>query len=153
MSNAIWQKVARCLVPASTEAEEWIDNLPPGQDVIGALRRIGPRNVRQFRLFHVLAHVLVEHQLYPTDEKARDAIKIAAGHFRMITLPNPIEIQLVPNSIAWHNLEEEEFIKFFNAAIEVVCTRFLPGTNDEEVRQRVYELTDGPQRTSLGKRT
>ena len=152
MNNAIWRKAGRSLIPSSSEAEDWLVSLPDGQDIIGALRRLGPRNVRQFRLFHVLAHILVEHQLYPTDEKARDAIKIAAGHFRMVALPNPVEIQLVPNSIAWSNLEEDDFIKFFNAAIEVICTRFLPGTNDEELRQRVYELTDGPQRTSLGKR-
>ena len=152
MNNAIWRKAGHGLLPFSAEAEDWLRSLPVGQEVIGTFRRVGPRNVRQFRLFHVLAHILTEHGLYPTDEGARDAIKLAAGHFRMVVIPNPEEIQLVPNSIAWHNLPEDEFVKFFKAAIEAVCTRFLPGTNDEELRRHVEELVDGPQRTSLGKR-
>ena len=147
-----WKRRGRSLYPASEQSEEWLGGLSEGQDVMGSLRRVGPRNVRRFRLFFVLAHILYEHGLFPSDKAAQEGLKIAAGCFHMVQLPNPPEIQLVPDSIAWENFEEDKFIPFFKACVHVICTRLIPGSDDRELAQRVFEIVDGPERSSLGKR-
>jgi hypothetical protein len=147
-----WVRKGGSLRPASESATEWLSKLSENQNVMGDLRRVGPRNIRQFRLFFVLAHILHEHGLFPSDKAAQEGLKIAAGCFHMIELPNPPEILLVPDSIAWENFDEDKFVQFFKACVHVICTRLLPGTNDEDLKRIVFEIVDGPQRTSLGRR-
>lgn len=154
--SAIWKRRGRSLYPASEQAEEWLQTLAEGQDVMGTLRRIGPRNVRQFRIWWILMRLAKDHGVFPTDEAASYATKIAIGHFDLVNIPGvkpgTYEVQFKERSIAWNNLPEDKFIPIFKAAIDVFCNRWVPGTNDEELRRRVYEIVDGPQRASLGRR-
>ena len=147
-----WKRRGRCLCPASEQADEWLLGLSEGQEVMGDLRRVGPRNVKQFRLWWILMRLAKDHGVFPTDEAASYATKIAIGHFDLVTFPDTGEIQFKERSIAWNNLPEEQFIPIFKAAVECFCNRWVPGTNDKELEQSVYEIVDGPQRSSLGRR-
>lgn len=150
MARAIWRRTGRCMYPASEEAEEMLASIKHGQEVLGEFK--AARNVRQLRLYWAICTILAGQDIFPTKEAASNGIKFAVGHVDTVIMPDTGEIELVPQSIAFESMKQADFNSFFAAAIRAVCTRWLPGVDDETLKREVYEMCDGVERTSLGRR-
>ncbi len=147
-----WRKSGLHLVPACESTSEYLRDLSQGQIIMGTLKREGERNLKQFRMFWVLMSVLVSHHLFETAGQAAMAVKIALGHVDMVSMPDDGECHLIPRSISFEKMDGDEFHEFFKNAITVICQRWMQGTSDEELAAHVYEIIDGPEKSSLGKR-
>ena len=147
-----WVKRGRGLIAASESAEDWIRRRKEGQSVIGELKNVGQRNLRQFRLLFALLGVLVDHDCFPAIKAALAALKIGLGHVDYVTMPDDGEIFLEPKSIAFENMDADEFGVFLNDAIALVCRRWMQGVENDALFAEICNIVDGPEKSSLGKR-
>jgi len=136
-------RLAPYLVPASTEAEEEMKKLKPGQAVLVEVKRA--RSPQQLRLWWALMGVIFEHQeTYPTREAVSDAFKCWLGHCDELRLKDG-RTAVKPKSIAFGNLPQAEWEQLFDAAIKLVCDRVIPGTTDADLRRHLEDMVGIPQ--------
>jgi hypothetical protein len=146
--KAVWRKVGRSLRPASREADDILLAHKEGSELIGDVH--GARNPRQLKLYWVLCAILVDHDVFYTKDAASNAIKIATGHVQTMAFPDTGEVYLVPRSIAFASMAQADFSEFMDAAINVIVSRWLQGTDGEDLRREVYAVLDGP--AAIGER-
>lgn len=137
---------------------------PTDQESIEAIRQIPdnsivkiqvsiPRNVRHHRMFFALINLVWQAQreprIFPTRDALRDAIKIASGHVREVR-----DLQgrthIVPDSISFGRMDNIAFKEFFDSAVRIILDRILPGVENKDLEQQIYDLLHepGPDRLS-----
>lgn len=86
-----------------------------------------PRNGGHHRkLFALLQLVAENSEVYDTPEKALVAVKLVSGYADPIVHPETGEFIMVPRSIAYDAMEQDEFEQFYSAAIDGVLQHILP---------------------------
>jgi hypothetical protein len=140
---AIWTRKGMSIVPANDAARALVAGLTEGQEYLAGWPFRKPRSLKQLRLWWSLCHLLAEHDLFPTQEAAHVATKIATGHFSIVVAPDTRKQVLVADSIAFESMPQERFQGFFNAALKVVTERWLKGVDMAELRQAAYDRIDG----------
>lgn len=125
------------LVPADREAEEEFRRVPLGKPVYIELK--AARNPRQHRMLFALLHLMVNANAFPTTEAALVAIKIATGRVKEVRVSGT-EVALVPDSISFANMPQNDFAPWFDAALKVVSERWLPGVSDADLRREIEEM-------------
>lgn len=108
----------KCLVPADFVAEEWLDAIPEGKEVLIDWRK--PRHPENHRHFFAILRLACEHLPdYPDTDSLLDALKIACGHTRSVMKADG-EMIFLPKSINFGAMGEEEFKRFKNRALWVL---------------------------------
>lgn len=98
-----------------------------------------PRNGPHHRkLFALLTLVAENSETYETTKKALVGVKLASGYVDHVVDPRTGEITQVPQSIAFESMEQDEFDKFYDAAIDGVLRHILPQF-DREIADRLLE--------------
>lgn len=106
------------LVPADFVAEEWLDAIPEGKEVLIDWRK--PRHPENHRHFFAILRLAVEQiDAYDDTESLLDALKIACSHVRPVMKADG-EIIFLPKSINFASMGEEEFKRFKNRALWVL---------------------------------
>lgn len=78
------------------------------------------RNYRFHKKFmSMVRHVWENQDTYSTFEQVLDVVKIGAGHYELLILPNG-DRNYVPKSIAFDNMEELEFDEFYEKAVQAI---------------------------------
>lgn len=104
-----------CLVPADFAAEDWLQAVPQGKEVLIDWRK--PRHPENHRHFFAILKVAVEAlDQYDDVESLLDALKIACRHVRPVVTADG-EVVLIPKSINFAAMGEEEFKRFKNRAL------------------------------------
>lgn len=86
-----------------------------------------PRNGKHHRKLFALIQLIVKNsEIYQTPKQALVAIKLAAGYFEPHINPVSHALEMVPHSISFDEMEQEDFNKFYDAAIHGICTSILP---------------------------
>ena len=140
---AIWTRRGMAIYPANETARALVAGLEEGLDYMAAWPFRKPRSLKQLRLWWSLMKLLAEHDLFPTQEAAHVATKIATGHFTIVVAPDTKNQVLVADSIAFESMPQEKFQGFFNAALRVITERWLRGADAAELRQAAYDRIDG----------
>ena len=99
-----------------------------------------PRNGKHHRLFMALLQLVAENsELYSTPEKALVAVKLAVGFYDPIVDPRTGEI--VPNlhSVSYEKMGQEDFDRFYSAALDGVLQVILP-TMDRDTAERLMDM-------------
>ncbi|WP_225784678.1 DUF1367 family protein [Xenophilus sp. Marseille-Q4582] len=99
-----------------------------------------PRNGAHHRKMFALLQLVAENsELYETPEKALVAVKLAAGFYDPIVDPRTGEI--VPNlhSISYEKMGQEDFERFYSAALDGVLQVILP-TMDRATADRLMGM-------------
>lgn len=107
------------LVPADVSAEEWLAAIPVNKEILVSGRR--PRYPLHHRWFFLLLSRIV--QSAPGFEDATDlldAIKLAVGHVKRQQKLSG-EVVLLPRSIDFASMGEDEFIRFVARAKYVIA--------------------------------
>jgi hypothetical protein len=146
--RGVWKRRGRAFVPLSEAAMETLASIKDGASCVGEFR--GARHPKQLALYWALMGVLVDHGVFPMKEAASDAVKIGCGHAATVIMPDTGEVYFVPKSIAFESMAQTDFSAFLNAAIDLICERWLAGADRQQLRERVFEIVDGP--TAIGSR-
>lgn len=99
-----------------------------------------PRNIYHHRLFFAMVNMVYQNQdRYDTADQVLTVIKIGIGHADTLVMPSGT-IVYQPKSISFANMDQTEFNRFFDLAVDFVCKRIIPSLDNAELTQRVFEL-------------
>ena len=140
-ARQIWRRRGAGLYPANDEATAALLSIKQEKEVVGSFH--GVRSTKQLKLWWALMGLLVDAGCFPIKEAASDATKTACGHFDVLIYPDTGETQLRPRSIRFESLPQDEFNPIFEAALDVICTRWIPADADD-LRAEVFAAIDGP---------
>lgn len=85
-----------------------------------------PRNGKHHRKFFALLTLVAENsETYNTTEKALVAVKLCSGYADPFLDPVTGELTQIPQSIAYDKMEQDEFERFYSAAIDGVLQHIL----------------------------
>jgi len=145
---AIWRRWGLTIQPANDIAEAMLRTLKSGDEFVGRFQR--KRSLKQLRLWWGLMRLLVDHGEFPSLESASDATKIASGHTQILIFPDTGEAVMLPLSISFGSLPQDEFQRVFEVALEVICSRWIIGVGKETLQKEVFRAIDGP--SAIGER-
>ena len=107
-----------CLVPADFNAEEWLNEIPEGKEVLIDWRK--PRHPEHHRFFFAILKAACEQlDTYPDVESLLDCLKIGCNHVRPVMKANG-DMIFLPKSINFASMGESEFVRFKNRALYVL---------------------------------
>ena len=118
------------LVPSDEYSEDFLKGIPEDKEVLVSIRRA--RSVQHHRYFFKMLSVVVANSDYwQTPDELLDALKLACGHVerRMKIDGTPY---IVPKSINFASLDEEQFKRFKDRCIYLLATKVL-GCDPEEL--------------------
>lgn len=127
------------LVPADIHAEDWLNAIPDGKEVLIDWRK--PRHPENHRHFFAILRLACDHlENYPDTDSLLDALKIACSHVRPVMKANG-DMIFLPRSINFASMGEEEFKRFKNRALYVLsqilgfdATTLLPEIDERNQR-------------------
>lgn len=137
-----------CLIPADWNAEEWLQSVPDGKEVLIDWRK--PRHPENHRhLFAILRLAVEQLEDYADTDSLLDALKIACGHVRPVMKADGNMIFL-PKSINYSAMSEQDFQRFKNRALYALsrilgfdATELLPEI--DERNRRASSAYDRPE--------
>lgn len=122
------------LWPATEADKERFRKWPQGQVVDVEWKR--PRNPQFHRKFFALVNMAYQHSEAPSPDAFLDSLKILAGHYENIALPDG-RIWLRPKSISFANMGEDEFDEFYSRCLDAILTHIMPGVDPAEVEKMI----------------
>lgn len=151
MSEAVFKyRQARAgeqgLFPVDDEGAEVCRKLRLDRDVTcEVIQRRNPRHHRL--LFAALNFVKMHCATFEAAsiDQIKDALKLATGLADTFVDANTGKTYYVLKSISFAAMDQTRFNTFFDAATEVIASRWMPaGTTSEAVRRELIDLVDGP---------
>lgn len=140
------------LRPADDLAAEDMLSLKEGKFVL--VTATHPRSLPHHRLFFAMIRKIARATPTPLDEDAlRDYITVKAGHVKTIPLAFGKTYQ-APASIAWDKMDQADFRKFFDRAVEIILTDICPSLPESFADEFLAMLGDepSPQSSTPGSR-
>jgi len=126
MSTSLYvRRKGNTLVPCAQVDEEVLMSLPEGKDISASLTR--PRSSKQHRLFWaLLLQVCNNSDDYSKPEQLLLWIKIRLGYVEAVRFHGD-QTWWVAKSISFNSMGQDEFGKFFNDSVDLICTEVIPG--------------------------
>jgi hypothetical protein len=141
--KAVYQRKGETLVPVDEQGFELLHKIRDGREVMVEVKRA--RNPRHHRLFFAILKFMVEHTDFDGIEKAKSALKVATGEVDTYVETTTNIAYFILRSINWESKDQDEFAEFFDRAVDVITTRWMPpGTAAEDVRNEIVAMCDGP---------
>ncbi len=78
----------------------------------------------------------------PLDEKALVAVKLCTGYADPLIHPATGEVLMIPRSIAFENLGQEDFERFYEAALAAVSSHIVPHLRPEDRDRVLAEIVE-----------
>lgn len=125
-------------VACDDQAAEEFRRVPVGKPVYIEIK--AARNPKQHRLLFALLNVAAEAGEFPSTEAALITLKTATGLVEAIQMDNQGTVQLIPKSISFANMRQTEFAAWFESAIQVVVTRWMPNMTSEELKSEIESM-------------
>ncbi len=130
------------LAPVDPISEEDLQKVPLAKDVLVTVR--SPRNIRQFRMAWVLAaKVAASCDFLQDSEDGMDWLKLKARHVKYIQDPKTNQVSIIPKSIAFASLSQDDFKRVFDRMIFIVCSEVIPGMDESELRAEISAMVAG----------
>ena len=134
------RRKGRSLVPCAQVDEEMLMSFPEGKYISAALTR--PRSSKQHRLFWaLLLQVCNNSDYYKKPEQLLLWMKIRLGYVEAVKFHGD-QVWWVAKSISFNSMGQDEFRKFFNDAVDLICTEVMAGTDPNALINEV-ELSSG----------
>lgn len=149
MSKAAFIRRGNAFYPVDDDGAAIVAACPEGKEVMGDLHPV--RNVRHHRMFFGLLKLLVENtDMFGSIDDALMATKIACREVDTYIEASTGQVFYIPRSIKFESMDQARFRRLFERALHVITTRWLIGTDAEDLRQQVYDIVDGP--AAIGRR-
>lgn len=130
------------LRPADRQAREALKRYKQDDVLSVDLKR--PRNGRFHRKLWALLEVTMLHlpesmeSKFPTAERLLWELKCQTGRFDVHTTLGGRET-VIPHSISFAKMDEDEFGVFYSECVEVICKHILPGVSNDQLRASAEE--------------
>jgi hypothetical protein len=129
------------LAAADPMSLEGIESIRHKETVTAAIRR--SRNPAHHRKYWALVGAVFPHQQYYTTQKElSNALKVATSYFETGRTIEGIPY-MIPKSISWASMPQDEFEQFYDKAVEVILTRILPAVNRDDLLDQVNQILEG----------
>jgi len=126
-----FMRVSDGLVPVDEDTSDYLAKIERGEHVVlkaSSVRNVG--NHRRYFKFIALTFDIQDH--FDDREIWRKYVQIMAGHCDFVTSPKNGQIMPIPKSIAWADLDEEDFKQLFNRAVNAFLDRFGKGLTKDD---------------------
>jgi hypothetical protein len=132
------------LFPVDEDGIELMKGVKGGREVTAEVKQ--SRNPRHHRLYWALIRFIRIHSPVMSgfpESRIHVALKFRCGLVdEMIDLDSGRRVA-IPRSIAWESMDQTEFTKFFDDAVQVIANRWMPaGTTSEAVRAEILDMVD-----------
>ena len=112
------------LHPYDDEGVEALKNIGPTQIV--KITYSKPRNLRfHCKFFAMLGIILANQEHYKSTDDLLHVCKLRIGHVTVIQTPQGEE--RIPKSISFANMDDTEFSKFYDRAVDWTLSEVIPG--------------------------
>lgn len=119
------------LAPAEPKAAELLRQMPIGEDVV--CRVLRGRSALQNRLYwQVLERVVATTGKWRDADELHAALKIATGHVETVRLFDGCRV-LVPDSIRFEHMSQDEASGYYEAAYGVICDEVMGGISVDDL--------------------
>lgn len=152
MATGYFSKHLGALRPADADAEAILRSISMGECVEVTIKR--KRNPRHHRKLMALLNVVVENTdcRWPNIDALKEDLKMATGLFEK-RLSISGKAYFVPKSISFASMDQTEFSKWYDAAIDVIVTRIIPGLDRADLEREVMNMIGNePAREHAAKR-
>lgn len=139
------RRVGSKLVPCALLDEESLDEFPEGKDLTVTITR--SRSQKHHRFFYgLMQKICANHDTYRRPDQLLLWLKIRLGYVEEVRFHND-KVWWVAKSISFNSMGQDEFRKFFDAALDVIVTEVIPNLDTDhligEVEQMVgFKLKD-----------
>ena len=131
--EAAFRKFKARLLRLRSKAGQWI-----------RIEWSAPRNGPQHRKLFALLNLIAENsETLDTTEKALYALKLVLGHCDPMVHPITGEIFPFPRSIAYENLEQDDFDKFYAEAMDAIGEHLIPHVRPADRDRILQEFYEG----------
>ncbi len=138
MTSYVMRKHLGCLKPVDDAGTTLLSKIKLGADVMVEVKR--PRNPLHHRKLFALAKIVADNSdVWPSTEAAITALKLATGHVETFAVPGG-KVYEIPRSISFASMDQTAFDQFYDACVKVIVERFLPGVEEEALRNEVLEM-------------
>lgn len=139
MTRVLCRRTVSGLIPCDEQAQDELRRVPIGKPVLVEIK--AARNPRQHRLCFAMLNVIAEAGEFPSTDAALFALKIATGHVEEIRMDKDgSDVRLVPKSISYANMPQNSFAEWFDSAVKVIVTKWLPRMTEEQLRKELEEM-------------
>jgi hypothetical protein len=129
------------LAAADPLSAEIIAELAHRETYTATIKR--PRNPKHHKKLFALLKVVFEAQsTFATLEQLLGALKLAIGLFDTGMTIDRVPY-VVPRSISFASMSQDEFAVVYDKMIEVILTRILPASSKVDLERQVHEILDG----------
>ena len=102
-----------------------------------------PRNLQAHRRFFALVNLVYSNsEEFPSADVARKVLTCRAGHATPFVIKSTGEVILVPESISFANMDQDEFDAFWQRVVKVVCDEILPGVTEPEIEEEISRICE-----------
>lgn len=143
MAKTLFMKrVMDRLVPSDAISADLLAELPAGAQLRCEVTQ--PRNIKHHNKFFALVHAVFPHQsAYLNRDDLRNELTIAAGHFHMVRDIRTGTEKAVADSIAFDKMDQTDFEPFYDAAVNIVLSKILPGVGKRDLEAQVLDILNG----------
>lgn len=132
-STLLMTRIGGMLMPVDARSAEAIRKLPQRKPF--AIRLWRERSHEQNAMYwRCLERVVEATGKWRTPEELHTALKVATGYVDKVRLLNG-RLVLVPGSIAFDRMSQDEAQRYYDAALRVVCDEIMGGCTVEELLQ------------------
>jgi len=130
-------KRGRALYPRDFHADELLDTLKDGREILVTARR--PRNVLHHRLLFAMLRKVVENTdgQWPNENALLDELKLATGLAEVRVNLLTGKPYAVPGSISFASMDQTKFSVWFDQASRILATRVLHCRHQELIDEIV----------------
>lgn len=117
------------LIGADEESQKYLNRRHPG-DVLTVNVRIARNYENHKRFFDFINTTFSMQEHFEEPEAYRKWLIMKAGYFDTLVEPDGA-VRLIPRSISFENMDEDEFEKLFSTAIDVFLKTFTHISHDD----------------------
>lgn len=133
--RAIFKKSMQGIFPTDEEGRKLIEAMP--RDALCKVEFIKKRNYLNHKRFFKFLEVAFDNQdFYDDPELLRKALQMASGWFETLIIRDKngnVTTHYIPKSIAFDEMDEDEFQKLFKKCIGAFLSRYGNGISEEQI--------------------
>lgn len=134
----LMQKNLGALRPVDEAGEQALQKIKNGAVLMIEAKQ--PRNGSHHKLYFALVNIVFQNQeIYETPEQLHNALKIAAGIYEPLTMPNGT-VHKIPGSIAFNRMDQVAFSAFYDKVCDLIAEHFIPGISSEDLKREVESM-------------
>jgi len=125
------------LIPMNGHGAEMLAKVPLGEMVAITIKR--GRSLPQHNLFWSILEHVAKATEWETKERLLVALKVWLGRYDLMQLPNGKTVP-VPQSISFDKMGGDEFTRFMDESIRVICEEVIPGTDSDALIAEISQM-------------